>query len=627
MAEQTIILNLEVDQAKAGTDLQKTEKALLDLKEEQKELNAEYKKGNISQDEYVKHNLKLQQSIKKESDQKKTLTKLIETESGSRNALRQQISSLTKEYDNLNTETAEGIKRANQLEKELGQLSAQLTKGDKAAGLFKNQIGNYPAKFGDAISSINIAGTSVGSLTAKLAAFANPATAVVSIVGALGAAYARSTIGAKDLEFAQNQLSAAISISTNKFAELISSAEDGEGIFSKLASFAIGSVFGFDTLIESNLAAFNLEKLDDLARDEEEIRGRISDRLAENQEFLTAISDEQTSLNDKLGLTEKIEANLRTNQGEIVTVLGEQLKVIEDQLRVDQHNEGLLTQKVQKNREINKVIADTEKKIQANERLQNKILADMREEERIRKRIAEIDARPNVDLGSPQAEDIAAQQINEVRVNGDAVLKIREDIARRELALQRKLTDETIANEQKKQDAIAFTLRTAAAIFDEQTAAYRILASADALVNTYKGANLALASYPPPFSYIAMAATIAAGLANVAQINGVQFAEGGYTGPGRKHDPAGVVHAGEVVWSQKDVALAGGPMAADSMRPTSRLKPYADGGFVTNTNISPGQQSLIMANALKNMPNPVVSWTEGRRVGRRVEFREKISRA
>ena len=44
------------------------------------------------------------------------------------------------------------------------------------------------------------------------------------------------------------------------------------------------------------------------------------------------------------------------------------------------------------------------------------------------------------------------------------------------------------------------------------------------------------------------------------------FANGGYTGPGGKYDPAGIVHAGEVVWSQADIARAGGVGAVESMR-------------------------------------------------------------
>ncbi|MHB0763184.1 tape measure protein [Stutzerimonas sp. NM35] len=44
------------------------------------------------------------------------------------------------------------------------------------------------------------------------------------------------------------------------------------------------------------------------------------------------------------------------------------------------------------------------------------------------------------------------------------------------------------------------------------------------------------------------------------------FASGGYTGPGGKWEPAGIVHKGEVVWSQADVARWGGAGLVDSMR-------------------------------------------------------------
>ena len=57
------------------------------------------------------------------------------------------------------------------------------------------------------------------------------------------------------------------------------------------------------------------------------------------------------------------------------------------------------------------------------------------------------------------------------------------------------------------------------------------------------------------------------------------FSDGGYTGPGGKYKPAGLVHAGEVVWSQADVAAWGGPEAVDRMR---KIRGYADGGIVAN---------------------------------------------
>jgi hypothetical protein len=56
------------------------------------------------------------------------------------------------------------------------------------------------------------------------------------------------------------------------------------------------------------------------------------------------------------------------------------------------------------------------------------------------------------------------------------------------------------------------------------------------------------------------------------------YDDGGYTGPGGKFQAAGVVHRGEVVFSQADVARHGGPAAVDAIRLGRRG--YADGGIV-----------------------------------------------
>lgn len=61
------------------------------------------------------------------------------------------------------------------------------------------------------------------------------------------------------------------------------------------------------------------------------------------------------------------------------------------------------------------------------------------------------------------------------------------------------------------------------------------------------------------------------------------FASGGYTGPGGKYEPAGVVHKGEVVFSQDDVAAHGGVNAVEAMR-TRRIPGYAIGGAVGGLN-------------------------------------------
>jgi len=110
----------------------------------------------------------------------------------------------------------------------------------------------------------------------------------------------------------------------------------------------------------------------------------------------------------------------------------------------------------------------------------------------------------------------------------------------------------------------------------------------------------------------------------VAKINGIEFAEGGYTGPGAKYDVAGVVHKGEYV-APKNIVES--PAAQPHIKALERMRTgYADGGFVTNQNIAASQQSLIMANAIRMMPQPVVSVVDINRGQKGVAVKESISR-
>lgn len=640
--EETVILEFKVDQAEAQKQLEKTEKALLDLKEEQKELSKAYKEGTISQDKYVKENLRLQNSIKKENDQKRTLVKTLGAEDNSRNALRLQISKLVKEYDNLNTATEEGARSAQKLEKEISDLTGKLTNGDKAAGLFKNQIGNYPEQFAKAAESVEVAGVSVGSITSRLAAFANPATAAVGILTALGGAYARSTIGAKDLEFAQNQLGSAITLATNAFAAQISSAEDGEGVFSRLTNRLIAFFGGAETAALTKAAASTLEDLQDLEREELKIRAQISDRLEENQELLTLISNEETDINEKLNATAAINANLVNNQSDLVDVKQRELELVQFLLRLDEENDALKDREAQLEAEINKTKSDTTKKIQANIRLQDDLNAKLREQialERGANRRAQTSDDAAILTGQGQSpQDVVTLQPTESAADNaekfqqghaDRMLKINRDFYQRDAEFKEKYAKEKARIEEENLRNTTAILGQTASLFEEGTAAFKVLASGQIIANTYSAATAALAPPPlgagPIFGPAFAAVAIATGLANLARVNEIEFAEGGYTGQGAKYDVAGVVHKGEYV-APKHIVESRQAAPHIAALEGMRMRGYADGGFVANQNTQPAQQALIMANALKNLPPVIASWTEGRAIGRRLEFRENLSK-
>ncbi|MEU1152642.1 phage tail tape measure protein [Streptomyces sp. NPDC005918] len=74
-----------------------------------------------------------------------------------------------------------------------------------------------------------------------------------------------------------------------------------------------------------------------------------------------------------------------------------------------------------------------------------------------------------------------------------------------------------------------------------------------------------------------------AGLVNLGNLPEVKgFSSGGHTGPGGKHDPAGVVHAGEFVTKQSSTRRIERrhPGALDYMNRTGRLPGFWDGGWV-----------------------------------------------
>lgn len=110
----------------------------------------------------------------------------------------------------------------------------------------------------------------------------------------------------------------------------------------------------------------------------------------------------------------------------------------------------------------------------------------------------------------------------------------------------------------------------------EQSAAYKAMFAvqqafviATASLNIADAMSDALAVGVTPVEKMAALAIVAANAAQImTAINSVAlgFAEGGYTGAGGKYDVAGLVHKGEVVWSQQDVARYGGWQNVDAMR-------------------------------------------------------------
>lgn len=133
-------------------------------------------------------------------------------------------------------------------------------------------------------------------------------------------------------------------------------------------------------------------------------------------------------------------------------------------------------------------------------------------------------------------------------------------------------------------------------IAGEQSGAYKALFVAQkafAVASIIMNAQIAAAKAPAELTILGGipvgAALLAAGYANAGMVAGMAlagFSEGGYTGPGGKFEPKGVVHGGEVVIRKEVVDQPG---MKDYLIGLNRSgKPgYASGGFVGSHAMSP----------------------------------------
>ncbi|MDC5471178.1 tape measure protein, partial [Acinetobacter baumannii] len=112
-------------------------------------------------------------------------------------------------------------------------------------------------------------------------------------------------------------------------------------------------------------------------------------------------------------------------------------------------------------------------------------------------------------------------------------------------------------------------------MFGEQSKAYKIMFAADkayaiAAAGIAIQQNIAAASKVSfPLNLPLIAGAVAQGASIIANIRAIKdqgFADSGYTGSGGKYEPAGIVHKGEVVWSQEDIRRWGGVGLVENMR-------------------------------------------------------------
>lgn len=167
-------------------------------------------------------------------------------------------------------------------------------------------------------------------------------------------------------------------------------------------------------------------------------------------------------------------------------------------------------------------------------------------------------------------EQLKIQQAEELRLfkGNDAEKKRLETQHQAEMrALQYQTLQISLAN-------ITQNLGAIAAKHKAFGGAYKLMASAGALADTYAAANAVYksAGQVPYVGWllgpVAAGAATVAGLANVASINGISFEQGGPVF-GMRHSMGGVpaeLEGGENIWSRRDVANFGGQSGVEAVK-------------------------------------------------------------
>ncbi|MFV5365421.1 tape measure protein [Acinetobacter oleivorans] len=129
-------------------------------------------------------------------------------------------------------------------------------------------------------------------------------------------------------------------------------------------------------------------------------------------------------------------------------------------------------------------------------------------------------------------------------------------------------------------------------MFGEQSKAYKLMFAADkayaiAAAGLAIQQNIAAAAKVGfPYNLPLIAGAVAQGVSIIANIRAIKdqgFADGGFTGYGGKYDPAGIVHKGEVVWSQEDIKRWGGVGLVENMRKSASPEAFINNHATNNT--------------------------------------------
>ena len=240
----------------------------------------------------------------------------------------------------------------------------------------------------------------------------------------------------------------------------------------------------------------------------DDVRKTFEERIAANDE-LGKVLEEQTA-KEKAVVDEKVRiAQLELSTNESSVELQKKLSEAQlGQLELKERIAGQTSEQLTNQAALEKELFDAQNEIQ---------LATMtaREQEFL---ALEQDYLAKAELARKAGEDDVAitEQYNAL------VLAADEKFAKEDLDVQKTLDDEKSALASAQLDVVQNSIKMAGDLFEEGTAASKVAGVASATIDTWKAVNMALASAPPPLSYISAGLSLATGLKSIKNILSVK---------------------------------------------------------------------------------------------------------
>lgn len=632
MAKETMIYDFQIEQGDALDELEKTKKAILGLKEEQANLTKAYKAGNISLDEYSQGLVRVDNNLK-------VLNKeYSETQ--------KKVTGVTSSFDKL-----------NESNKNIADSLKRLDFGGVASG--------------------------IGSATkAAIGFIATPLGAIIAAVGAAVGALTAYFRGSQEGQDRFNKLANIGSAILGKFGDIIQAV--GKFIFDTAEKFAVFAnkvlsfIPGFERFSKAVSDFLNLDnaealsvmekqrrelelqlitKRDQLKADIEaaKLRGESTRDAKERAAAFKEVEDKVKELFAQEKQLATLERDIAVERGKLANnTFEDNQKIEEAKARLAQLNReesAMLKENATKQLALNDArqkeidLIKQKQSLAENERIQAQLDAQLAEEEAIRKSDEELARKAQAQLDAEekmmlqQAVELSETESQErVTANFDAATKKRMASALERYKLEQQLIKQGLTQEEAaarihqmiEQQKLAVTsdaLGQASQLFKQNTVAYKVTATAKAVIDTYSAANLALSSYPPPLGAIFAALNIALGLINVAKITGISAAGGAKfmtKGPTLLlvgDNPGGKERVEVTPVSGRGTTRTWGNGAGIAMAGGGTV----EGSILAAASTAPINSQFDLQNQLQNQPPVFVSWTEMTEFGRSVGFKEAMT--